>query len=225
MRRSYISPEFNKINVNGTLNIKNNSSFFGTNILKIKDELTIGDVDIIWYQLPSKEQIDFSLESTLPPLYYSSSNDKKINHKIEIDSAQSNVQIESNTRWFIDIDFNNILRKYIFSEIKRSRSFNGLKNNMTRSNDVDIFINEYISENILDKYDVSDIHLFIDYKSLLLDNTLKSSINWNQSIPRSKILKNIELVRRSSDIRIYFNQIDSKKFSFDYYFNIIFKRI
>jgi hypothetical protein len=224
MRRSYISPEFDNVEVNGTLNTVDSSSFFGTNLLKIEDQIIIDDVDIIWYQLPTKEQTDLSVESTLTAKYYSSSNDKKANHIIYKDINQSLSQEKSNTRWIIDINFETILKNYIFSEIKRSRSLNGLKNNMTVFNDVDIFIMDYLSNNIINKYDINEVELFISYKNLILDSSLKSNNNWNQNISKSNKLANFESIQQDSNIKISFNQKDSEKFSFDYYFNIIFNK-
>lgn len=224
MRRSYISPEFDNVEVNGTLNTFDSSSFFGTNLLKIEDKIIIDDIDIIWYQLPTKEQTDLSVESTLTAKYYSSSNDKKANHIIYKDINQSLSQEKSNTRWVIDIDFETILKNYIFSEIKRSRCLNGLKNNMTVFNDVDIFIMDYLSNNIINKYDINEVELFISYKNLIQDSSLKSNNNWNQNISKSNKLTSFESIQQDSNIKISFNQKDSEKFSFDYYFNIIFNK-
>ena len=89
MRKSYISPEFLYKSANGTLNSYEESTFFGSKMLDIEDYLTIDNNDIVWYQSLNGEQLNFSIESTLEPLIYYTSMDKKNNHKLYLDNSQT----------------------------------------------------------------------------------------------------------------------------------------
>jgi hypothetical protein len=50
MRRSYISPEFEYNRVFGTLNMKEESSFFGSKMLEIEDSLELHNQGIVYFQ-------------------------------------------------------------------------------------------------------------------------------------------------------------------------------
>ena len=85
MRRSYISPEYLDNLTYGTFNMVEESNFFSSKMLDIEDIIDINNIDIIWYQNLSNEQLDINLETSINSLYYSPSVDKKDNHKLYID--------------------------------------------------------------------------------------------------------------------------------------------
>ena len=76
MRRSYISPEFKYDKVFGTYNMLEQSSFFGSKMLEIEDTISISNQSILYYQTSNKEQLDISVENSLPSIIYVSSDDK-----------------------------------------------------------------------------------------------------------------------------------------------------
>ena len=80
MRRTYISPEFVYQKVHGTLNMVEHSSFFGSKMLEIDDNLNIKNDNIVYYQLSNGEQLDINAESNLPQIVYDAVIDKKNNH-------------------------------------------------------------------------------------------------------------------------------------------------
>ena len=88
MRRSYISPEYQTKAVYGTLNMLEESTFFGAKMLEIEDSITIDTLDIIYYQNQNGEQLDLSIESSFASIVYSSSDDKKSNHTLVLDPSQ-----------------------------------------------------------------------------------------------------------------------------------------
>jgi hypothetical protein len=227
MRRTYISPEYNNNFVNGSLNMSNVSNFFGTKMLKIEDKIIIKNDDIIWYETLKNEQIDFSIESSLSPKFYSSNNDKKNNHILFIDDRQNQFQKDINTRWILEIDTRSILKRYIFASMKKFRTFEGLKNEMTIYNDVNLALDEYIKNNVIDLYRFSKIDLFLEYKELINNNTLRYNNIWNPNISKNSKLEKFELNQIVTDslISISFNQKSSSKFIFEYYFNLSFDKI
>jgi hypothetical protein len=76
MRRSYISPEYQNKAVSGTLNMLEESTFFGAKI-EVDDSIKIENQDIIYYQNIDGEQLDFAIESSFVSYVYSSYDDKE----------------------------------------------------------------------------------------------------------------------------------------------------
>lgn len=226
MRRSYISPEYQKQSLNGTFNMTEESNFFGAKMIDIDDKINIDKQDIIYYQKENNEQIDASIETSIMPIVYSPSIDKFNSHLLELDTKQPKYQLDNNTRWILNIDLNSILINYLFATMKKYRTFEGVKNNKTLYNDVNISMIKYIEDNIINKYKYSDIQLFIEYKSLRNQNVLKYDNEWS-TLANNKLNRfQTELEFDDSSIKILFNQEKpSSEYKFDYYFNILFEKI
>jgi len=228
MRRTYISPEFNKVNTYGTYNMVEESNFFGAKMLDIEDSIYIDKADIIWFQRLNNEQLDLTTESTLDSYVYSSSNDKLNNHTLEVDKTQSKSQMEKDTRWILTIDLRSIISNYLFATLKKSRTFEGVRNEFTRENDIDIAIRNYITSNILNRYRYKKVELFIKYKDLRGQNLLRYKNQWNTNLISENLLRNIqtETAFDESSVKVTFNQEKaSNQFNFDYFFNITYEKI
>jgi hypothetical protein len=228
MRRTYISPEYYDNNVYGTFNMLEESNFFNSKMLEIEDSIYIEKEDIIYYQKLNGEQIDFSIESSLESYIYSSSESKLKNHTLLIDETQNSFQKERNTRWIMEINLKNILSEYLFATLKSYRTFEGVKNEMNRYNDVNVAIRNYIDFNILDRYKYKSIDLYINYKDLRSQSLLRYKNNWNINTPiESKFTKlQSETAFDYSSVKLTFNQEElSSNYNFDYYFNILFEKI
>jgi len=228
MRRTYISPEFNKVNTYGTYNMIEESNFFGAKMLDIEDSIYIDKTDIIWFQRLNNEQLDLTTESTLDSYVYSSSSDKLNNHTLEVDKTQSKLQMEKDTRWVLTIDLRSIISNYLFATLKKSRTFEGVRNEFTKENDVDIAIRNYITSNILNRYSYKKIELFIRYKDLRGQNLLRYKNQWSTNLINDNLLRNIqtETAFDESNVKVTFNQEKaSNQFNFDYFFNITYEKI
>lgn len=229
MRRSYISPEFTYNNVFGTYNMVEQSSFFGSKMLKIEDSIKICDNNIIYYQNLNNEQIDLLIENSLSPIVYNASDDKKSNHTLIIDESQTKYQLDNQTKWIININIEQILANYIFAILKQSRTFEGIKNSMTINNDVNVAMRSYITSNVLNRYKYTEIELYLKYNDLKNQNILRYKNNWNTTIiSDSNLLKRFqtETAYDYSSLRVLFSQEKpSSQYSFDYYFNILFEKI
>lgn len=229
MRRSYISPEYQNKAVQGTLNMLEESTFFGAKMLEVEDSIKVENQDIIYYQTIDGEQIDFSIESSSTSYVYSSSIDKSRNHTLIIDPTQAKYQLDSNTRWILNIELNTILTNYLFAILKKYRTFEGVKNDTTKYNDVNVAILNYIQYNVLNRYKYSGIELYVNYIDLRDQNILKYNNIWSDKI----INNNYKLIKLQSDlqfdgssIKISFNQEKpSSDYKFEYYFNILFEKI
>ena len=229
MRRTYISSEYSNTKTYGTFNMLEESNYFGSKMLEIEDRIYIENQNIIYYQQSSGEQINLSTETSIDSQVYSASSDKEINHTLKIDDTQTNYQKENNTKWIMDIKLNDVLSNLLFANLKRYRTFEGMKTSLTRTNDVNVAIREYIDKNVSNRYKLSKIDLYIKYKDLRSQNVLRFKNTWNTTIgiDSNKFQKiQTETAFDGSSIRLLFNQEQpSTQYSFEYYFNILFEKI
>jgi len=228
MRRSYISPEFDSSNVYGTLNMREDSCFLGSKMLEIEDIIYVQNQNIIYYQKFNGEQIDYSSETSLDSIIYSSENDKFNNHTLKLDNTQTQYNLENSTKWIIDIDVSSILSNFIYSEIKKHRSFEGFKTEMSLENDVNSSVKNYVSLNVKNRYKFKSIDLYLSYVDLRSQNVLRYKNIWNPNIDELNKFTKIQTITdyTQSKIRVLFSQEKSSSlYRFDYFFNILFEKI
>jgi len=103
---------------------------------------------------------------------------------------------------------------------------------MCRRNDVNGSISEYIIKNILNRYKLDKIDLYLKYNDLRLQTALRFSNKWSvdtDAISTSNyLLKKLEIDTSfdGSSTKINFNQEkSSQNYNFDYYFKLNFKKI
>jgi hypothetical protein len=231
MRRSYISPEFEYKKVFGTLNMKEESTFFGSKMLEIEDNLELHNQGIIYYQNANKEQIDLDIERSLSPIVYSVADDKKSNHTLVIDDSQGESQRSNLTKYILTINLKNILENFLFSTLKQYRTFDGVRNSMCYTKNVDFSIREYIVKNITDRYKFDKVELYIKYVDLRDQNVRRFINTW---ISTDEISSNEYLLKRiqtntefdGSSIQVLFNQEkSSQQYSFEYYFKLFWVKL
>lgn len=229
MRRNYISPEFAYNKVHGTFNMLEESSYFGSKMLEVEDKLNIGSKSIIYYQKPNNEQVDFVAESKSNPYVFDISVFKSNSHRLEIDKSQTQSQKNDKTKWILRISIRDILVNYLFATLKEYRTFEGVLNNMTTFNDVNVAIESYIQNNVIGRYKFSTIDLFLQYVDLKGQNVLKFQNNFNQTAETNgtrlnKIDVNIDFNQTILELR-FEQEKSSSQFSFNYYFNLNFEKI
>jgi hypothetical protein len=229
MRRNYISPEFIYKKVFGTLNMSEQSTFFGSKMLEIDDFINIKNDNIVYYQLPTGEQLDYNSESSLPQIGYDAVEGKKSKHKLIVDESQSDFEKNNNTKWILDIQIKDILKDYIFATMKKWRTFEGVRNNMTINNNVDASLREYIDKNVLDRYKFSKIEFYLTSINLLTLGKLKYDNVYDVNIESTSTIYTkfqTETDVNDLDIRLKFTQpLSSNQYAFSYYFNILFEKI
>ncbi len=229
MRRTYISSEFMNNPVSGTMNMIEESNFFGAKMLDVEDSILIENQNIIYYQNLKGEQIDIAVESSLPSYVYSSSSDKELNHTLKLDDSQSSFQKNGNTKWILDINLKKILENYLFATLKRYRTFEGVTTEQTISNDVNSSVYSYITSNVTNRYKYKRIDLYISYKDLRNQNVLRYKNTWSPSVFSNVNKYNkfqTDLAYDDSVVKIYFNQEKtSTEYTFEYFFNILFEKI
>ena len=229
MRRNYISPEFESKEVFGTYNMVEESNFFGAKMLEIEDNILINNQNIIYYQMPNGEQLDLSVENTLQSYVYSASSAKEKNQILTIDPTQTEYTKENLTTWTLDLNLKGILSDYLFAELKRWRTFEGIRTNMNSYNDVNTAINNYINYNVIDRYKLSRIDLYLRYKDLRSQNLLRYKNAWNSDIVSPANINKKFQSEMSVDgayTKITFSQQQpSSLYTFEYYFNLYFEKL
>ena len=231
MRRSYISPEFEYNRVFGTLNMKEESSFFGSKMLEIEDSLELHNQGIVYFQNLLKEQLDLDVEKTSNPIIYLVSDDKKANHTLVLDDSQNDFQKNGLTKYIITIDLKAILENYLFAILKQYRTFEGVRNSMCSTKDVNFSIRNYITKNVVDRYKFDKIELYIRYQDLREQNLRRynnvlvsdESISVKEYL-NSKIQTDTEF--DFSSIKVLFNQEkSSQEYNFEYYFKLFWVKL
>lgn len=243
MRRTYISPEFDYARVYGTLNMKEESSVFGSKMLEIEDSILINNQSLVYFQAQNKEQLDLTIESSLPPISYSAGEDKLANHTLVIDPSQGVTQKDTTTRYILTIDLKTILTNYVFGTLKRYRTFEGVKNGMTIFNDVDFAMKDYIVKNVLDRYKLSRVDLYLKYVDITNQSVLRYDNVWagstsaktnrSASLPADVAKSEYQLKSfqsqteydYSSTIITFTQQQKSSQYCFDYFFNLFYEKI
>jgi len=229
MRITSISPEFIYQKVNGTFNMVEHSSFFGSKMLEIDDSISIKNDNIIYYEQSNGEQLDANVESALPQIVYNAVDDKRNNQILKLDDAQTDEQKQGNARWILDIQIQSVLRDYIFATMKKWRTFEGVKNNMTISNNVDSAIKEYIDKNVLNRYKFSKIEFFLQSVDLISVGGLKYNNQYDPTIESSTTLYtkfSTETDANDLDIRLkFYQELPANLNAFKYYFNLYFEKL
>ena len=230
MRRNYISLEFTYKPVFGTLNMREQSTFFSSKMIEIDDILEFHNQGLIYYQNGRKEQLDFDIEKSLAPVVYSVADDKKRNHQLIIDDSQSDSQRNNLTKYILTIDLKTLLNNFLFATLKQYRTFEGVRNNMCYTNDISYSIKEYVTKNIVDRYKFSKLELYLKYIDLREQNVRRFSNMWNSSDDMSQdqyLVKKIETETEYdfSSVRVRFNQEkSSQQYSFEYYFKLFWEK-
>jgi len=224
-----MSPEYNNTQIYGTFNMVEESNFFGAKMLEVEDDIYISDQNIIYYQKSTGEQIDLAIESSLPSQVYSASDNMKSHQRLTLDDSQLDYQKETNPKWILNVDLRNILSDYLFAIMKRYRTFEGISNPLTRTNDVNTAIREYISNNVTNRYKISRLDLYVSYTDLRNQNVLRYKNTCKYTIATDSNLlkkKQLDVAFDESTLKISFTQENpSSLYNFDYYFNILFEKI
>ena len=230
MRRTYISPEFEYKKVHGSFNMLEQSTFFGSKMLEIADEIEILNENLVYYQLSNGEQLNLEAETNLPQIVYDTVIDKQNNHTLTLDQSQSEEDKLKNTRWILDIKVKNLLRNYIYASMKKYRTFEGLQNNMTINNNVNAALYDYIDKNVLNRYKFTKVELFLKSVDLLTVGGLKYNNQYDSTMelnPGTLFTKfQTETDANDLDIRLTFYQPDiSSRYAFSYYYNLYFEKL
>lgn len=226
MRRNYISPEFRYNKVMGTNNMVEKSSLFGSKVLEIEDSLSIDSNFIQWYQRTGGEQVDQNSEFNFGVTTLDVVDLKKKNSTLELDKSIPESTRDQNPRWILTINLKDILVEYLFATLKKWRTFEGVENYMTLNNNVDVAIREYINNNVVNRFSLDRVEMFLVNNDYILNGGLKYGNVFDQSVMQKFTKFETETDPNQIDIILKFYQgANANQFNFKYYFNLYYNKI
>lgn len=243
MKSNLILKKFDTNSIPGTKNIYNLRTFFGGMIPFIEDVININNDSVEFsyvnngketgYQYYDKDNISDNWETD----YIENLTDlKNNNHSISL-LNQSSSNLNSNTRWKIQINARNVLRDYLFFKFRESRAFQSIKYDEVYNNDLNSTIYNYIDNNIMSRYKFDSIYFYVQYSDIAKSQTIKKNIllkfepNFTEDVYKiENKISNFNIVNldefKYDDIVInYFQTKPSDTYKFDYYFDLNFIKI
>lgn len=193
--------------VNGTFNLLEESTFFGSKIMDIEDDIVINDNSIQYFQYyyeitdelinsakTEERQVILDLAKNNGYQYYTVNEYEETLFIMDIVSLkdeyhtitkieQSDIDDKLNTKWQINIKIKDILKEYLFAKIKESRTFKSLKFTNFQNNSINNSIYKYIELNLYDRYKFEKVDFFVKYINLK-DNTVYNNLTLRQYDPK-----------------------------------------
>jgi len=254
MKENLILKKFKKETVNGTFNLLEEETFFGSKVMEIEDEISIDDKGVQYFQyfynvLDPNDTTGQTLAKNNGYQYFEINQfqeefflldvvDLKYdNHNIS-KTQQSDIDEKNNTKWVIQLDIKEILRQYLFAKIKERRTFKSITYSNFMNNDINESIYNYIDLNLLDRYKFNYLEFFVKYTDIK-NNTIYSNSTLKQfdpifksdieSVENKNTSVNVEInnyIDPLAPVKINYSQTKpSTDYKFDYYFNIYFLKI
>jgi len=238
----YNIQEYETTTEKGLYNLQLSKTYFNNILMNIEDEIIVNNSQIDYSDVKpflksSANQLGYqyvnltnmSLESNTTVNLF---DIKKKSHTISL-PQQSNIDLQSNTLWNINIDVKNILKEYLFAKIKNIRVFKGMKHSDVRNSNINLSIYDFIELNLLNKYKMSNIDFYVYYENILYKN-----INNNNKLQFNPIFKTEDVYKDYNKIKnvgivvnpysldnilLNYNQTKpSKEYKFDYYFDLTY---
>ncbi|MFW6226295.1 MAG: hypothetical protein ACOC3V_05000 [bacterium] len=238
MKNDLIITRFKTETMVGTMNPKDVKTFFGSKMVNIEDTINIDNSEIQY-----SEVFDIDFEENNGYQYFDDFNNveniylinlydvKRTNQNISL-VQQSSIDIRNNTQWRIDINWKNILSDYIFYKLKNRRTFKSIKYTDVLNENINLFIRDYIKDNLINRYEFSEIRFYVKYYDLeegdeFRDPNLLFTPNFVNDIKEDKyFVKNINTNIIDNILRVNYKQVQpSTDKKFNYYFDLIFRKI
>ena len=238
MKSDLIITRFKTETTTGTRESSDPKTFFGSKMVDVEDTILVDESEIQYsevYQTGNTnsngyqyyEDVD-SLES----IYLVNLTDLKYdNHTISLVS-QSDVDLKNNTQWTLNISWKNILQEYIFYQLKKRRTFKCIQYTDLISENINLYIREYITDNLINRYQFTQLNFYVEYiqldsgtqhtdPHLLFDPIF--SVNVKND---TNLVKNANATTLNDSLIVNYKQTQSsEKYKFNYYFDLIFTKI
>jgi hypothetical protein len=255
MKSNLTIKKYNITKVNGVKSNKEVKSFFGSKLIDIEDVIYINNIAIQYTEVVNKRDIkldhyqNYSQEiktgtglSILYPetVFLKSLDDVKYeNHSIDVLTSKDpkNLTKNQNYEWVMNINAKNILREYLFLRLKESRVFKTVRSQDLIERNINTYIYNYINENLLNRYNISDLSFYAEFFDVINNSTIYQrqtlkTPNFNKTIfkPTNKIT-NVSIITPDylsnlDTVQVKYNQTkDFKKYKYDYYYTITYKKI
>ena len=221
---------------NGTKNMSTVKSFFGTKLIDIEDNITIDNTSIKYKDYNGYQNYNEHLSLSETEKIINQTTLKETYHTMSL-QTQDMFNIENNTRWIMYIDIRNILRDYLFGKIKERRTFKTIKAENTKEHDINLAIYKFIDINVLNRYELSGIDMYLKYYPLKTSNIFnKTKTQYNPIFDEllydsNNLITDYSLIKKDqfenlTPVKVLYNQTKkSTEYKFDYYFNLNYKKI
>lgn len=248
MKNNLILKKYNTSKVGGVRSSKEIKTFFGSKLIDIEDVIYINDISIQYSERVDKiniqndhyQNLDINLLQPERNILKSLNDVKYRNHSIDlytqVDPLRNNPN--QNYEWIIVINAKNILKEYLFLRLKESRVFKTIRSEDLIERNIDEYINNYIENNLLNRYNISEIAFYSEYINVEQQNNILINIQrlknpqFNKNVFKSENrVNNVNIItpdylNNLGTVKIIYNQIRNYNiFKFDYYYTITYKKI
>lgn len=243
MKSNLILKQFDTESIAGTMNIYDLRTFFGGKIAYTEDNIRINSDAVEYSYMSSGKENGYqyfdkdNAPEYLETEYIENLTDLKDNyHSISL-LNQTSVNLNSNTRWKIEINSRRILQDYLFFKFRESRAFQSIEYLDLKNKSINDSIYKYIEYNILDNYKFESIDLYISYSNIPKIQSIKTNILlqfepiFTEDVydEENKVFNfnivNLDKFKFSNIVINYFQTKSSNIYKFDYYFDLNFVKI
>lgn len=238
MKNDLIITRFKTEPIVGTMSTFDPKTFFGSKMIDVEDEITVDESQIQYTEI-----IDSSNTNNNGYQYFVDVDDleteflkdltvlKEDKHNIVL-LPQSTLDLTNNTNWNLVIDWKDILLEYLFYKLKEFRTFKCINYTDVLSENINFFIREYITNNLLNRYKFTRLDMYIEYYDLEnLDADKKPNLIFDPLFTANvknddNLIKNINAVIFDTTVSVSYKQTQSSTSKkFNYYFDLILSKI
>lgn len=237
MKSDLIITRFKTEPIVGTMDSKDVKTFFGSKMVNVEDTVNIDNSEIQYSEVfdPDFEENNgyqyFEDFDGVETIYLINLYDvKKRNQTITL-IQQPIVDIRNNTQWQININWKQILSDYIFYKLKNRRTFKSVRFTDVLNESINLFIRDYIEDNLINRYEFSEIHFYVKYMDLeegdeFDDPNLLFTPEFVNDIKEEKyFVRNINANVIDDTLRVNYKQVQASTLKkFNYYFDLIFTK-
>ena len=238
MKNNLILSKYKVEKIQGTNAVFDNRTFFGSKMVDIENTIIV-DNSVIQYS----EVLDINDKRNSGFQYYKDINEVEKNYLIILDLLKSDnqtmtllsqnaIDLTINTNWLLIVDWKTILTEYLFYKLKEARTFKKITYHDIKKENVNLYVHEYINENLINRYDFSTIDLYVEYFELDQhdkDEDVKLAYNPTFDVSVRKVenkINNVNSVKIGNLLNINYKQTKSSKtMMFKYYFDLNIIRI
>jgi len=239
MKSDLIITRFKTEPIIGTKETNDVKTFFGSKMVDVEDVIIIDDSKIQfseYFKTGTTENNNgyqyYNDIDNLENIYLVNLIDIKFNnHNVNLVS-QSTIDLKNNTQWTINISWKNILREYIYYQLKNRRTFKCIKYTDVLSENINLFIRNYIEDNLVNRYQFSQLNFYVEYIDLNMGDEYNNPQLLFNPIYTIDVKKDANLIKNTNStvfdetLIVNYKQTEpSTKMKFNYYFELIMTKI
>lgn len=238
MKSDLIITRFRTEPVVGTYDSLDVKTFFGSKMVNAEDIIKVDESEIQYSEIfdtvveENNGYQYFEDFDNIEKIFLVNLTDVKNDNHTIIKVSQPIIDIRNNTQWQIDINWKEILIKYIFFKLKNRRTFKSIRFEDVLNGNINLFIRKYIKDNLIGRYEFSSIDFYVEYFDLedgdeFTDPNLLFTPIFDVNVKKeSNFVRNINANVINDNLRINYKQVQpSTQKKFNYYFDIIFTKI